>query len=105
MSSGFEFHPEARAEFFAEIDWYDAREAGVGERFELAVRTAIEDAVQSPDAWPQRPNLSCDTVVRSRSVSGFPYRLVYVVLDRLLTVVAVAHERRRPGYWQARIEQ
>jgi toxin ParE1/3/4 len=38
MSLGFDFHPEARAEFVADVNWYDAREIGVGERFEVAVR-------------------------------------------------------------------
>jgi hypothetical protein len=38
MSLGFAFHPEARAEFVADVDWHDEREAGVGARFEVAVR-------------------------------------------------------------------
>lgn len=38
MRLGFDFHPEARAEFVADVTWYDAREIGVGERFEVAVR-------------------------------------------------------------------
>jgi len=28
MSLGFDFHPEGRAEFVADVDWYDAREVG-----------------------------------------------------------------------------
>jgi hypothetical protein len=32
MTFGFDFHPEARAELFADVDWYDEREAGAGER-------------------------------------------------------------------------
>lgn len=51
MSLGFDFHPEARAEFVAEVNWYDAREVGVGARFEVAVRDAIDDAVDTPEAW------------------------------------------------------
>jgi toxin ParE1/3/4 len=50
MSLGFDFHPEARAEFVADVNWYDARESGVGERFEVAVRNAIDDAVDTPEA-------------------------------------------------------
>ena len=42
MSLGFAFHPEARAEFVADIDWYDAREVGVGKRFEVVVRGASD---------------------------------------------------------------
>jgi hypothetical protein len=36
-------------------------------------------------------------------VTGFPYRIVYFVKDEVLTIVAVAHAKRRPGYWRERI--
>jgi hypothetical protein len=35
------WHPEARAEFDADIDWYDGREVGVGDRFEAGVPTSL----------------------------------------------------------------
>lgn len=44
MIRAFGFHPEAQAEFTADVDWYDAREAGVGGRFAEAVRAAIDAA-------------------------------------------------------------
>jgi hypothetical protein len=50
MTAAFEFHPEARREFIADIDWYDDRDLRTGERFESAVRCAIDDAVESPDS-------------------------------------------------------
>jgi hypothetical protein len=51
MTLGFDFHPEARAEFFADVDWYDDREFGVGARLEVAVREAIDAAIESPESW------------------------------------------------------
>lgn len=42
MTRGFDFHPEARAELFADADWYDERGLGLGERFEMSVRAAIK---------------------------------------------------------------
>lgn len=42
-------------------------------------------------------------MVRSKGVAGFPYRVVYFVDDDWLTVVAVAHAKRRPGYWRDRV--
>ena len=32
----------------------------------------------------------------------FPYKLVYDVRGDVLRIIAVAHERRKPGYWQER---
>lgn len=103
MTLGFDFHPEARTEFMADVEWYDARDLSVGERFENAVRSAVIDAVKSPESWPHWPDWHREPVVRSRGVSGFPYRVVYFVRGELLTVVAVAHEKRRPGYWRDRV--
>lgn len=49
----FGFHPEAQAEFVADVEWFEGRESGLGERFDGAVRSAIQDAVLSPEAWPK----------------------------------------------------
>ncbi|MFT3873844.1 MAG: type II toxin-antitoxin system RelE/ParE family toxin [Nocardioides sp.] len=103
MTLPFEFHPEARVEFFAEIDWYDAREVGLGDRFEAGVLLAVDDSVDSPDAWPPWPGWNPPPVVRSKQVQGFPFRVVYFVEHDLLKVVAVAHSKRRPGYWRDRV--
>lgn len=102
MTRGFAFHPEARAEFVADVDWYDSREVGVSERFEMAVRGAIDAAIDSPESWAAWHRWDRQPVVRSKGV-GFPYRIVYFVTDELLTIVAVAHEKRRPGYWRERL--
>lgn len=32
----------------------------------------------------------------------FPYNLVYQIKQEELRVIALAHQRRRPGYWQNR---
>lgn len=32
----------------------------------------------------------------------FPYSIIYQVSDEELRVIAVAHQRRRPGYWVGR---
>lgn len=58
----FEFHPEARAELFAEVDRYDAREFGLGERFWVAVRAVIDTVVDSPESWEVWPGYWRDRV-------------------------------------------
>lgn len=32
----------------------------------------------------------------------FPYSIIYQVSNALITIRAVAHQRRRPGYWGGR---
>jgi toxin ParE1/3/4 len=82
---------------------YDDREAGVGARFEGSVREAIDAAADSLESWSAWPDWDRRPVVRSKGVNGFPYRVVYFVKGDLLTLVAVAHSKRRPGYWRDRV--
>lgn len=103
MTLGFSFHPDARAELFADVEWYDEREPGLGERFGVAVRAAIDAAAKSPQSWAIWPGWDREPLVRSKSAGGFPYRVVYFVHDDRVMVVAVAHTRRRPGYWRERV--
>ncbi|NYI80098.1 type II toxin-antitoxin system RelE/ParE family toxin [Nocardioides panzhihuensis] len=105
MRSAFDFHPEARAEFAADVDWYDDREDGLGGRFAQAVRAAIDAAVEDPEAWARWQGWDREPSVHAKGVAGFPYRVVYVVNQDVLTIVAVAHAKRRPGYWRDRVRR
>lgn len=100
MTLAFDFHPEARTEFLADVDWYGEREFGVGARFEIAVRDA---AVDSPESWAVWPGWERQPIVRSKVVNGFPYRVVCVVAGQKLAIVVVAHAKRRQGYWRDRV--
>jgi len=40
---------------------------------------------------------------RRRVLEGFPYSVIFQEKADLILVVAVAHAKRRPGYWKARI--
>jgi toxin ParE1/3/4 len=38
---------------------------------------------------------------RRRVLHRFPYSVIYEAQGSTVTVLAVAHHRRRPGYWKA----
>lgn len=103
MTFGITWHPAAEDELVGGIDWYDERELGVGDRFEDEVLAAVGASADSPQSWAVWPGWDREPVVRSKGVTGFPYRVVYIVEDDLLTIVAVAHSKRRPGYWRDRV--
>lgn len=103
MTLGFDFHPDARAELLAEVEWYDERDFGLGERFGVAVRAAVDAAADSPRAWGVWPGWDRQPVVRSKGVQDFPYRVVYFLHEDVVVIVAVAHTKRRPGYWSDRV--
>jgi len=37
-----------------------------------------------------------------RSFAVFPFTIVYAQRDETIVIVAIAHQRRRPGYWRGR---
>lgn len=39
---------------------------------------------------------------RRLSLRRFPYSVVYRLSSDTIQVIAIAHQRRRPGYWQKR---
>jgi plasmid stabilization system protein ParE len=39
--------------------------------------------------------------VRQLGLRSFPYSICYTVSERTVTVHAVAHQARQPGYWRA----
>lgn len=84
MTLAFGFHPEAQAEFAADVDWYDAREVGVGGRFAEAVRAAIDAAVDDPAAWPTWPRRQREPVVRSARQPRTPSRSPRTLFDATL---------------------
>ena len=92
------FHAEAEAEFRAAIAYYEQQRAGLGGEFRAAVEAAVEEIRRTPQAFAPHGNQGA----RKRLVRRFPYTIFYVELDEAIWVAAVAHQRRRPGYWASR---
>lgn len=93
------FRPEAAAELLADVHYYDTHHPGRGGRFAEAVDQTLHRITESPDSFP----LLFEPDIRSAKVDEFPYRIVYVVVDRDIDVLAVAHAKRRPAYWRRRV--
>jgi hypothetical protein len=48
-------------------------------------------------------DLDPEAIAEGREARGFPYRLIYWTEGDNSLVVAIAHSKRRPGYWKARL--
>jgi len=94
-------HVEAEAEVAVTAEWYDDRQEGLGELYLAAVREALT-TLQDPEVHPTVEGLPLG-LARSASVKGFPYRVVFTELGRVLFVIAVPHDRQRPRYWSNRL--
>jgi plasmid stabilization system protein ParE len=98
-----EFAPAARAELDAAAAHYELEYPGRGPRFYAAVARAVRSAASTPSAGPPFPGIPELLAVRRRIVRGFPFVLAYRDLGDLVRIDAVAHQRRRPGYWLVRL--
>lgn len=92
-----ELHPEAEAEARDARFWYAQRDAAAAERFMRALDHAMQMIVQAPERWPSYLHGARRFLTRR-----YPFSVVYRVLADRILVVAVAHQRRRPGYWRSR---
>jgi plasmid stabilization system protein ParE len=92
-------HPEAEEELLDAARYYEACHRTLGSRFLDAVVKGLEAVAESPLS---RPVLSGR--VRRYLIERFPYGLLYVVLPDAVTIVAVMHLHRRPGYRRGRLQ-
>jgi toxin ParE1/3/4 len=91
------FHAEADDEFLAQVEFYERRERGLGERFYRHVMDCLEWIQQNPSLPRDRNG------VRRVNLTAFPFYIAYRVEGDLIWVVAVARGSRRPGYWKNRL--
>ena len=91
-----ELHEAASAELDDAAVWYEGQRAGLGHSFAREVMAAAAKIGEFPNTWPRWPDREEIRVVR---VKRFPYFLPYVLRGDRAVVVAVAHDRRRRGYW------
>ena len=93
----------AAAEVLEAARWYDADRPGLGDDFVAAVMAAGSQIIANPQAWPAWPGVGTQSPpVRRYVLRRFPYAVGYQVFDEHIEVMAVAHTRRRPGYWRGR---
>ena len=92
------FHPEAALEVLSARDWYKSRNPSAAMAFVEEVARAVERIARGPGAWPGHKYGTRRCFLRR-----FPFLIIYRPAGDSVEVVAVAHGRRKPGYWKDRI--
>ena len=90
-------HPEAVAEARSATHWYRERNADAAKAFVAELERAFLCIAESPERWPV-----IETDRRRFVLRRFPFSVVYRLKSGRVEVLAVAHGRRRPGYWRDR---
>ncbi len=97
-SKHYRSDPQAWQEIEAADDWYRQRSVDVSIEFILAVSDALESVSTAPRRWP--PYLFG---TRRFVLHRFPFSIIYLDDQDALSIVAVAHNKRKPGYWKSRV--
>lgn len=91
-------HAAATLELEEAAAWYERRVEGLGARFFEAVQQTKQAIRQNPEfGAPHRHG------TRKRRVVGFPNLVVYRDEPGRILIVALAHGKRTPGYWEGRL--
>lgn len=92
------FLPEAKAEFDASADWYDAQRTGLGIDFVARVRDALDRIAANPQVYG-----TVYRSVRKALVKKFPFVILYQEEDGEVLVISVFHTSRDPSVWKLRV--
>ena len=92
-----EVHPEAVSEARAARAWYERRSPAAAKAFVEELEAALERILDAPEMYGTYLHGTRGCLLRR-----FPYIVVYRLTEAAVQVIAVAHARRRPGYWRLR---
>ncbi|WP_428305995.1 type II toxin-antitoxin system RelE/ParE family toxin [Lacipirellula sp.] len=93
-----EFDPEAIAEAQEAYRWYAKRSQRAADGFIAELDAAVARISKQPQLL-----VGYLHGTRRCLLKRYPYAVVYNEQPELIQVVAVAHCKRRPGYWKGRV--
>jgi plasmid stabilization system protein ParE len=89
---------QAQEEINEAFEWYFKRSPGAADALLTEIGFSLKQILAHPQLYP-----SFTKNTRRRVLAGFPYSVIFQEKDDVILVVAVAHAKRRPGYWSKRI--
>jgi len=91
------FHDEARLELVDQVSYYEEAQSGLGQRFAAEIESAVSLAASRPSVGLKH-KLGTHRVFPRR----FPFSIVYTIQGSEIVILAIAHFKRKPGYWRNR---
>jgi toxin ParE1/3/4 len=91
-------HAQAKAEAQSAVAYYEGRRKGLGREFREELKAAFDRIRRLPQATAPIDEHG----TRKHKLHRFPYTVYYVDLDQAIWIVAIAHQKLRPGYWSGR---
>jgi len=95
--TSFRILSEASEELEACVNHYNSQRTNLGTEFLAEFERAAERILKLPRAARR-----IGEDIRSKPIHRFPFYVLYRLLEDDITIIAVAHRRRRPRYWIGR---
>jgi len=97
-SKPYRVHPEVWLEIESGDDWYLERSVDASAGIIAAISDAFDTISLAPGRWPKYLYGTRRLVLRR-----FPFSIIYLDDPDVVSIVVVAHSKRKPGYWKARL--
>ncbi len=98
------WHRLARRDAEEAALFYEDRVDGLGTEFLNVLDTAIAAINSAPRRWPVAQLHTSEFSIRRYSLKKFPHSIFYLATETDIRVIAVAHQKRRPGFWLERMD-
>ena len=92
------FEGPAETEIFEIADFYDTVRKSLSDDFGESVFRRLDEILIFPESQPR-----VSKKFRKASVPGFPYHIIYQIREEEVWVIAIWHNKRKPGSWKKRL--
>ncbi len=89
--------PEAELDIQNGFEWYEQRSSGLGSEFVRAIDNSLALIGRNPLVYP-----IVYRQVRRVLIRRFPYGVIYLLEDDVISIIACFHVKRNPKQWQDR---
>ncbi|MFI5297968.1 MAG: type II toxin-antitoxin system RelE/ParE family toxin [Polyangiales bacterium] len=93
----------AREELADAVLWYESETLGAGLRLAKHIEQTFARIANNPRAFARMRGYE-HPQVRRAIVTRFPYVVIFCVFQGEVTIVAIAHAKRAPFFWETRLD-
>jgi hypothetical protein len=97
MITSVSIHEVADIELKEAARYYESKVDGLGFAFLDEVERVVNLIRDNPESAPHIYKF-----VRRKILRGFPYSIMYSIVDDSIRILAIANQKRRPFYWRDR---
>ena len=95
-----DYRPDVRIERRDAIAYLEQERPGYGVIFDALLTRLVREICQNPKMFPKKRNGA-----RYCCMGLFKYNIWFFEKEEDVVILAVAHTRRKPGYWRCRLSE